>query len=453
MITQSKTIEYKFGQKHRDYMARCVDAQINVAEGAVRAGKTVDNVFAFGYMLETTPDKLHLASGSTIANAKLNIGYANGYGLEGIFRGRCRWGKYKDNDALFVKDGYGREKVVIFAGGGKTDSYKKIRGNSYGMWIATEINLHADSFIKEAMNRQLASIQWKIFWDLNPDHPKAKIYTEYIDKYAALAKEGKLVGGYNYEHFTIFDNETISEKRVQEIISKYDQGSIWYMRDIEGKRSAADGVIFTKFATISNGVPENNHMKISVGQAQYMAQNGEIIAINIGVDFGGNGSGHAFVASAPTVGYEKLIVLKSAWHDAMNTGPTDLNNLFLGFVEDILKTYHFITDIFCDSAEQVLINGLKKALNESGHGDIDVSNAKKTPVNGRIFTMSSLIASNRLLYTDDCETWESAMQSAVWNSTKLALERLDNGTSDIDSLDAGEYSFERDINSYTLEGA
>ena len=26
------------------------------------------------------------------------------------------------------------EKIVIFAGGGKADSYKKILGNSYGLW-------------------------------------------------------------------------------------------------------------------------------------------------------------------------------------------------------------------------------------------------------------------------------------------------------------------------------
>ena len=74
------------------------------------------------------------------------------------------------------------------------------------MWIATEINLHHENTIKEAFNRQLAAHKRKIFWDLNPDNPKAKIYTEYIDKYAKQHTEGKLLGGYNYEHFTLRDN-------------------------------------------------------------------------------------------------------------------------------------------------------------------------------------------------------------------------------------------------------
>ena len=54
------------------------------------------------------------------------------------------------------------------------------------MWIATEINIHHDNTIKEAFNRTLASHRRKFFWDLNPDHPNAPIYTDYIDKYVEM---------------------------------------------------------------------------------------------------------------------------------------------------------------------------------------------------------------------------------------------------------------------------
>ena len=244
------TIPFIFGDKHKNYIRKCGSCIYNVAEGAVRAGKTVDNVFAFAHELKRTKDKIHLATGSTMANAKLNIGDANGFGLEYIFRGQCRWGKYKDNEALFIKgvDTRNLLRVVIFAGGSKADSYKKIRGNSYGMWIATEINLHHENTIKEAFNRQLAAHKRKIFWDLNPDNPNAAIYKEYIDKYAKLEEDGKLIGGYNYEHFTIFDNETITKERISEIISQYDVNSIWYKRDIEGRRMVAEGLIYRLFA-------------------------------------------------------------------------------------------------------------------------------------------------------------------------------------------------------------
>lgn len=194
-VTKKKTILYRFSEKHKEYIRRCRECSYNVAEGAVRAGKTVDNVFAFAHELKTTPDKIHLATGSTMANAKMNIGDCNGMGLEWIFRGQSHWGKYKDNEALFIKGPatHNRQKIVIFAGGAKEDSYKKIRGNSYGMWIATEINLHHDNTIKEAFNRQLAAKRLKVFWDLNPDNPRAAIYSEYIDRYQRQQEEGSLL--------------------------------------------------------------------------------------------------------------------------------------------------------------------------------------------------------------------------------------------------------------------
>lgn len=129
-----------FSEKHLRYIRACRTNMYNIAEGSIRAGKTVDNVFAFCTELEDTPDRLHLASASTVATAKLNLIDCNGMGMEAIFRGRCRWGKYKGNDCLRVQTRTGT-KIVIFAGAGKADSYKRIRGNSYGMWIATEINL------------------------------------------------------------------------------------------------------------------------------------------------------------------------------------------------------------------------------------------------------------------------------------------------------------------------
>ena len=260
---KTQTLKPIFGQKHRDYISRAVRATISVAEGAVRAGKTVDNVAAFAYLIDRgTPDRIHLATGSTAANAKLNIGDCNGMGLEYIFRGRCRWTKYKGNEALAIRS-HGREYVVIFAGGAKADSFKKIRGNSYGMWIATEINLHHQDTIKEAFNRQLAAKVRRVFWDLNPSAPGAWIYEDYIERFRE-----QFGRRYNYEHFTIRDNATISEQRFAEIEAQYRQygvTSAWYRRDILGERCIAEGLIYPMFGefNIVDEVPERGEYYIS----------------------------------------------------------------------------------------------------------------------------------------------------------------------------------------------
>ena len=151
---------------------------------------------------------------------------------------------------MFIKGPatHNKQKIIIFAGGAKEDSFKKIRGNSYGMWIATEINLHHDNTIKEAFNRQLAAKRLKVFWDLNPDNPRAAIYSEYIDRYKGSRKKEIFPAGTITCNCTIYDNINITPERLHEIESRYDVNSIWYMRDIKGMRVVANGLIFRRFA-------------------------------------------------------------------------------------------------------------------------------------------------------------------------------------------------------------
>ena len=254
-----QTIEWKpFSQKHKTYIKNAMHNKMNVAEGAIRSGKTIDHCIIAAMYLEICPDKIHLASGSTLGNAKLNIGVCNGFGLENLFRGRCKWGKFKDNEALFLHTQTG-DKVVIFVGGGKADAYKRILGNSYGLWIATEINEHYDSddsrtsFIKVAFGRQVAAIQPMVLWDLNPCNPSHGIYKQYIDLYKTT-----YVGGYQYQHFTIHDNLSISEERKREIESQYVPGSIWYRRDILGERCIAEGLCYPMWEDAFGEPPEGS---------------------------------------------------------------------------------------------------------------------------------------------------------------------------------------------------
>ena len=453
-ITKKKTIPYNFSDKHKEYISKCANNMFNFAEGAVRAGKTVDHIFAFAHELKNTKDKLHLATGSTGANAKLNIGDCNGFGLEYYFRNQCRWGKYKDNEALFIKGPATRNKlrVVIFAGGGKADSFKKIRGNSYGMWIATEINLHHDNTIKEAFNRTIAAQKRKIFWDLNPDNPNALIYKEYIDKYAKKAEEGTLLGGYNYQHFTIDDNITIPEERKNVIKSQYDKDSIWYIRDILGIRCIAEGLIYRTFSNDISTKKEDSRFYIELPKTYEDNKNNfRFQEINIGVDFGGNLSGHTFVASGITQGYKTLIGLSSErWLEGDNikdVTPEKLGELLIAFVKRVQATYgHLgrIEHIYMDSAEQVLIRGMKAAL-EKEKIYITVRNARKAEINDRIRCTDLLMSQGRFFITKDCVSLKDAFNTAVWNPKELKPVRLDDGSSDIDSLDAFEYSFEKDM--------
>lgn len=446
MVKKKKTIPFNFSDKHKEYIRKCAKNTFNFAEGAVRAGKTIDNIYAFAHELKTTPDKIHLATGSTIANAKLNIGDANGFGLEYIFRGQCRWGKYKGNECLYIKGPAtnGMQRIVIFSGGAKQDSYKRIRGNSYGMWIATEINLHHDNIIKEAFNRQLAAKRRKIFWDLNPDNPNAPIYADYIDHYKKLHDEEKLLGGYNYEQFTIFDNINITEDRRKEIISQYDENSIWYRRDILGLRCIAEGLIYGQFANDPH--PWLINFDSEDARRKYCR---DIMFVSVGIDFGGNRSLTAFVAAAVHLNFSKLTILKD-YHIAGRKGEIDsdrVNNEFIGFISSLQQEYPelYIKYGFADNEAQYLINGLRKACKKAGLV-IQVGDAAKCEITQRIICTNTLLNLKRFFVHKDCKLVIPGLQFAAWDpeaAKKGKDVRLDNFSSDIDILDAMEYSFEK----------
>lgn len=424
----SGTIKFKpFSKAHKEYIGKCADFTFNFAEGAVRSGKTIANVLAFAFALETTPDKLHLASGVTLSAARLNLGDCNGFGLEHLFRGRCRWGKYNGNESLFVKTRTGR-KVVIFAGGGKSDSYKKIRGNSYGMWIATEINKHYISsddecFIHEAFNRQLAAENRKVFWDLNPDHPAHPIYGEYIDRYIA---DGLSV---NYRRFTLRDNLAVSDKRRREIERQYDPDSVWYKRSILGLRVAAEGLIFRRFADdparwIVNEPPE------------------DLEFISIGGDYGGNLSKTVFVATGIRKNFKGLCVL--AVHKIHGgkgeISPDRVEEEFIGFVRGLERFSLPVRYAFMDGEGQYLTNGILRAARRAGL-QTAIGDCRKNKICDRIACKSRLIAENRWAVLAGCRDVINSTATQVWDP-KNPDRRLDDGSRDIDTADAEEYSWE-----------
>ena len=56
------------------------------------------------------------------------------------------------------------------------------------------------------------------------------------------------------------------------------------------------------------------------------------------------------------------------------------------------------------------------------------------------------MGAGRFFITDDCKSLETALTEAVWDKEVTDKdERLDDGSTDIDSLDAFEYTIERDM--------
>lgn len=105
------------------------------------------------------------------------------------------------------------------------------------------------------------------------------------------------------------------------------------------------------------------------------------------------------------------------------------------------KSKYKITDMYCDSAEQVLIKGIKGALAREKI-PINVHNARKGAIIDRIRFTCLMMAAGRFFVVKNCKHLIEAFSGAVWDGKKLDDTRLDDGSVNIDSLDAFEYSIE-----------
>ncbi len=428
-VKRRKTLNYNWSDKHKDYMRRTQSCAMNVAEGSIRSGKTTDNVFCFAHDLKKSKDKLHLATASTQPTAKVVIGDCDGYGLEHIFRGQCKWGKYKGNECLRIcgKDTNYQEKIVLFCGGAKADSYKKFRGMSIGLWIATEINLHHPDTIREAMRRQINADVKRFYWDLNPESPTAQIYTEFIDAYDTKSKDGTLKGGFNLVTFNIFDNINLSKENLDAEISKYQPGSVWYRRDILGERCTAEGAIYTSF--INN---EDAHYIT----AEEVPKD-QLRIIMVGQDFGGNKSSHTLCATGITRDYSRIYILRSEEYAAKGTDVEFVKTKLKQFCENIQSRYGHVDYVFADNAEQAILNTEIHSLPWNIQGSI------KNEIIDRIRCTDILFTSRRIkIVKEENEPLISALRSAVWDDKAPKDQRLDVPGGGTDSLDAFEYSWE-----------
>lgn len=234
-----------FSENQNTFFWRCFDNWLNVAEGGKRGGKNVLITMAYCSILEKHPSKLHLIAGVSTTTARLNILDCDGYGMTNFFEGRCREGQYKNRDCLYINTPAG-EKIVLVSGGGKDRDERLIKGNTYGTAYITEANECHPNFIKEVFDRTISSPDRKVFHDLNPKAPSHWYYEDVIGFHEKqqLADPGY---GYNYGHFDISDNMSISDDQLRKILKTYDKSSVWYKRDILGERCIAEGLVYPGF--------------------------------------------------------------------------------------------------------------------------------------------------------------------------------------------------------------
>ena len=232
--------------------------------------------------------------------------------------------------------------------------------------------------------------------------------------------------------YTIDDNPFLPPAFVENLKREY-EGTVYYDRYIRGIWVAAEGIVYKDFA--------NDTEKYLIDDPTKWAEENDtkFSVISIGVDFGGTKSATKFQATGITKDF-RVVALEEEYIKNEEIDPDALNRRFATFCQLITSKYGY-SQTRADSAETVLIRGLDHTAQKLRLGT-QVKNALKMQITDRIRLVVLLMKQGRLKVSRNCPHLIDAFQSAIYDPDKFEDERLDDGTSDIDSLDAFEYSIE-----------
>lgn len=395
-----------------------------IADGAVRSGKTVSMAASFVlWAMESFVETDFAICGKTVGSLYRNV--INQLKTQLPTLGCEFEAKRTEN---FIKITKGNVTNYFYMFGGKDESSQDlIQGMTLGGILFDEVALMPQSFVTQGEAR--CSLNGaKMWYNCNPRGPTHYFKTEYVDK----AEEKRFL----YLHFTMDDNLTLSEA-VKDRYRRMFTG-VFYQRNILGLWVTAEGKIYQSFGD-GNIIPVDEwYAKNENGRWKNPLRD-EIVLVTMGVDFGGNKSSHAFQLTGITKGFQKVITLKEK-RIREEIDPEELGKAFVDFVTECRSEYPRLVDIYCDSAEQVLIRGLQNAV-RLARIPVAIHNAKKAEIIDRIRFYSAMQAQMRHLVVSNCKETIQAFTDAVWDDKKEDV-RLDDGSTNIDTLDAQEYSTE-----------
>lgn len=431
----------QLSKKQNEYIVNATH-RWNIKSGAVRSGKSyVDTAFVVPFRIRERAGKpgLNVILGVSKESIERNVLQP----MREIYTEKLI-GQINNRNIAHICG----EKVYCL-GAEKVSQVAKIQGSSIKYCYGDEVakwNKEVFQMLKSRLDKSYSCFDGSC----NPEHP-----THWLKEFLDNDKLDIYL-----QRYTIFDNPFLPQKYVEELCKEY-EGTIYYDRLILGLWKRAEGAIYKRFADN----PEKFRCEVveeladDSGRKQF--KKSDIVSIEIGLDFGGNQSGHAFVARGYTDNYRdvigimsKRIMAKDADEDIDSNM---LDQLFCDFVQEVIDRYGVIVkhgdyveycnveSVYYDNAETVLGNSIRNEV-EKKFPWIVVRKAKKASIIDRIRCTVRLMGAGRFWITEDCKYLQTALSDAVWNKdVKDKDERLDDGSTDIDSLDAFEYTIERDM--------
>ena len=377
----------------------------NVKSGATRSGKTYMDYFVIPKRIRAAAGKegLVVLLGNTKGTLQRNI-------IEPL---RNLWGERYVTDirADNTAELFGEKCYCL--GADKVTQVNRLRGSSIKYCYGDEVvTWHPDVF--EMLKSRLDKPYSKFDGTCNPEG-KSHWFKKFLESDADIY----------CQKYTLDDNPFLSAEFVENLKREY-SGTIYYDRYVLGNWVNAEGLIYRNFADTPN---------------RYIIDKlpSDLVFATVGVDFGGGSSAHAFNCTAYTRGFSQIVTV----HDCRIKEAITPEKLYARFEQFLTECRMLLdgvplTDVYCDSAEQTLIGGMRAEAAKK-RWKVNIHNARKKPINDRIHFYCIIMGADKYKILSSCTATIDALSEAMWDDNNT---RLDNGSTNIDNLDAQEYSTE-----------
>lgn len=353
------------------------DARINIADGAIRSGKTfVFNLRWLDYIVNG-PRGILLMAGKTIRTLERNVLKAE----NGLFD-LVGEGNYKYNSSTGELEIAGRKIICIGASDERSEN--KIRGMTLAGALCDEVTLFPKSFVEQLIGRcSVAGSQ--LFWNCNPDSPYHFIKQEYIDnpKMKHLVKHWR---------FLMYDNPYLVKTNPEYIKqAETTYTGVFYKRNVRGEWALAEGIVYDNFTDkcIVDDLPE------------------EFDEIYVGVD---HGVTHPATFIMIGVKDREVYVIKEFYQS--NRTNSELADEFINFIDG-----YSVDGITVDSAAASLI----LEFNKRG---IYTTDCNKDVIDG-ITLVTQLIGEKRLFVHKSCKNLIKEFYTYSWDDKKSQSQGKD----------------------------
>lgn len=389
----------------QDHFYRRSRAFFNIADGAVRSGKTHSCLWRFFVHSQTAPPGELMVLGKTRDTVMSNV-----VGPLSDMLGPRR-----------VRFSYGSGRLVLagrpvrVVGVNDAQAETKIRGATLAGSYCNELTLFEERAFRQLWDRHSVPGA-KMFADTNPDTPFHWLYRGFLTNEYLTPEDMFRV------RFSLDDNPVLTEEYKERLSRAHPEGSVWHRRNVLGEWVQAQGAVYEQWA-------EEVHVVDTMPSAPDK--------VVVGIDHGTQNA-TVFLAAGRVGGV--WYVFDEYYHSGRDTGRQRTIGEYSQELRRFLNRigYH-PTAILVDPSAAAFKTQVTR------DGVMRVFDADNAVLDG-IQTISTALTEGTLKVLSKCEHLRSEFPSYVWNEKRQAQGVDEPVKANDHALDALRYIANRVLN-------